>query len=241
MCERRAVVVFLEALFRVMFDLFPFPIKGDSMARFSFSHIVLSATAALGLQSLFIAEARAVSFRVVAGGGYESVQFEKEESDPETPKPFTGYALQALGEVGFLDTVPGFSLLAGGGLRYSKITAKDGDSESTLNPLMVAGEFGAEFSLIPLLRVQALVGYDSSISGEYELKGGGNSYSFDLDYFRRFQVSARALVTAAPFLSVGLEPVYFTGSSKVKDTDNLGLEESKFSGYAIKAVAAFTL
>ena len=215
------------------------------MARSSFSHIVLSATAAFATQSLFAPEALAVSFRVVAGGGYESLHPEKDEGETETPKPQKGYALQALGEVGFLDTVPGFSLLAGGGLRYSKLSSKDEGFEFTIDPLMVAGEFGAEFSVIPLLRVQALVGYDSSLSGKTKVEGETDgvpvSESIDFEYFRRFQVSGRALVTAAPFLSVGLEPTYFTGSLKWKSEGGIESPESKFSGFAIKAVAAFTL
>ncbi|MCA2961498.1 MAG: hypothetical protein IOD12_14700 [Silvanigrellales bacterium] len=215
------------------------------MARFSFSHIVLSATAALGLQSLFIAEARAVSFRVVAGGGYEKLQEEKQEGVEKTPDPLAGYALQALGELGFLDSMPGFSLLAGGGFRYSVLSSKSDGLEYTINPLMAAAEFGAEFSMLPMLRVQGLLGYDHALQGDAKIKGDLGTTrvdeKFEIEDFTRFQISARALVTVAPFVSLGLEPSYFRGSWKLKQKDLFIVETEDFSGFAIKAVAAFTL
>lgn len=204
--------------------------------------------AALGLlaQSFVVSRAEAVSFRVVAGGGYETLQGEKREgADAQEPEPFKGYALQALGEVGFLDSVPGFSLLAGGGLRYAGLSAEQSGLKVETSVVMAAGEFGAEFSALPLLRLQGLVGYDYGLSGEVKFSGKVGSVeidsSNDLDYFNRFQVSARALFTVAPFLSLGVEPAYFTGKFRLKPEGDEEMKQQKFSGYAVKAVAAFTL
>jgi len=196
--------------------------------------------------------AHAVSFRVVTGGGYESLQAEKDDDDEKTPKPANGYTLEALAEVGFLDTVPGFSLLAGGGLRTSSLKAKEEGYKVTLNPTMIAGEFGAEFSLIPLLRLQLIAGYDLGIAGGVKVEassaatsglGAGTlmSETYDFDTFGRFGITGRLLFTVAPFLSVGLEPTWYTGNYKVEEKDGFKADEVKYTGYAAKAVLAFTL
>ena len=196
-------------------------------------------------------EAHAVSLRVVAGAGYENMQVEKDDDNDKTPKPATGYTLEALGEVGFLDTVPGFSLLAGGGLRTSSLTVKEDDIRGTLNPTMLAAEFGAEFSLIPLLRVQAIAGYDLGIAGGAKVEGKiqnavtGNSVTisetYDFDTFGRFGLTGRLLFSVAPFLSVGLEPTWYTGNYKLESKNGFKPDEAKYTGYAAKAVVAFTL
>jgi hypothetical protein len=177
----------------------------------------------------------------VAGGGYENLQIEKSEEETSDPNAAKGYTLQGLGEVGFLDSVPGFSLLAGGGLRYSSLKAKEIAVESTLTPLMAAVEAGVEFSAIPLLRLQGLVGYDYGLSGKYELEGDGVDLSLDLKKFNRVSISARALLTVAPFVSLGLEPTWYTGEFGIKENDGIKVDDVDFTGWAVKAVAAFTL
>jgi|GEM_PF-5927090 len=200
--------------------------------------------AVCGIASLFpCASAYALSVRALVNGGYVKLNADTEDArGNKLDHELKGYTVGALAGVGFLDTVPGFSLLALGGLRYENME-NDGEYYTVkLNPTMAAFEVGPEFSVIPLLRLQAVVGYDMAISGKakYEFKSSGLSVNSeeDLKSLSRFNVTGRALFTIAPLISAGLEPSYHSGKFEV-DTKNA--KTNDFSGFSIKGVIAFTL
>ena len=201
--------------------------------------------------ALFSTVSFAASFRIVAGGGYEKMQIEKPDGAVNTPKPLTGYGLSAMAEVGFLDSIPGFSLLGGVGLRYASVTEKSDNVKTTWNPTTAVVEFGPEFSLIPLLRVQALATAEVHIAGEYETvykpnedstkeNEGLSTEKLKMKNFKKYGVTARVLYTVAPFVSIGLEPSYSLGSTTF-ESDGDDPSKVDFSSLGLKLVAAVTL
>jgi hypothetical protein len=171
--------------------------------------------------------AQAVSLRALGGVGYGSLDVVK-NGDEDQSDPLKGSTVSVLGEIGFFDSIPGFSLLGGAGLKYAGLSSDKDGLKTTFNPLNAIGEFGAEFSLIPMLRVQGLATYESMISGKIKGEGttSGQSFSIEskVDSFSKYGLTARALFTVAPFISVGLAPTYTLGKLKVKSSSVDGKE-----------------
>jgi hypothetical protein len=182
--------------------------------------------------------AYALSVRALLNGGYEKITVDSQDESKDIS--LSGYTVGALAGVGILDSIPGFSLLALGALRQESLKHEAEGIELTLNSTLVGAEVGPEFSLIPLLRIQALVGYDYKLSGKIKSKidGLGTDAQEDLSQYGRFNVTGRALLTLAPTISLGLEPSYHSGSFKAKGEDS---EKQNFTGFSAKAVVAFTL
>jgi hypothetical protein len=208
---------------------------------------LLKSTVILGCSVLTVSQAQALSLRVIGGAGYESITGEKKDGEAKDPEPFTGYSVSAVGNVGFFDSIPGFSLFAGGGLRYLTLSNEektdDGiNVESTTSETFGVLEAGAEFSMIPLLRLQALTTYELGLSGEAKVKAQGTETKLKFEKFNRLGLSGRATMSVIPFLSVGLEPTYYMNiKSKVEDKtgDSTDKSDSNATGFAIKAIAAF--
>jgi hypothetical protein len=224
-------------------------------SRFSFFSL---ACAAASFSSFFaFASAQAASLRLMANVGYSSATLEAKENSGEEDSTAKGYTVGALVGVGFLDGMPGFSLLANGGLKISGLKADEATSEAVITPLQATVEAGAEFSAIPLLRLQALLGYDHLLSGKNVVKpksapsGWPSELEADLKKFNTLNLTGRALLTVAPFVSIGLEPTlllsgkYATKAASVTvGNEKINFEESESkikSGYSIKAVLAITL
>jgi hypothetical protein len=200
----------------------------------------------------FYSNAKALSLRLYGGGGFESLNIDEEGYKDDS---FIGYSVSGIANVGFFDTIPGFSLFAGGGIRQlaTKLEGTIYGFKSSLkfSSTLAVVEGGAEFSMIPLLRLQALGTYEYALNGKVETSAEGIdpttnnplkiTTNNDIDKFARFGLGARALLTVMPFLSVGLEPTYYMNLKlKLKDLSlNVKNTDANGSGYAIKGLVAF--
>ena len=229
----------------------------------SFSNLISSRTSFQILSLVGVAwglcqfsAAEAVSVRVVGGVGYGSITSEKKEGAEKDPEPITGWTASAIGEVGFFDSIPGFSLLGGAGLKYYSLSSNIDDVTSTFKPLNGLAEVGAEFSLVPMLRLQGLVSYELLLAATSEAKGTSDGKDFEaklkVEKFEKIGLTGRALFTVAPFVSVGVAPTYTFGKlkQKVESVKFDGVEpsgvdksstESKFTGWDAQLVLAITL
>lgn len=206
---------------------------------------------AVVVSTVFAQDAFAVGVRIIGSAGYASMDSTSKEDNAKT-KTFTGYDLGLIGQANVIDLAPGLGLVAGGGLRRAVVSHKDGDTVTIVSPTAIALEAGVEFSALPLITLQGLVGYDMGIMGDVvstDVAGLGDLKG-ELSAGGQFNVSARALFTVLPFLSVGVEPTWYTGSFEIKESKDyekykavISADARKFdySGYAIRALASFSI
>jgi hypothetical protein len=177
--------------------------------------------------------------RIMGNGGYLKLTSEGINDWKPEYAGFDG-ALRAQYDV--FSPVPGLSLFAGVGLGQMLTIYKETylglAYDVTYQETYIPAEVGVQFSLIPMLRLQAAAQYQHGLNGETGGSVGGVDLAkHSMDSSSRVLLTGRALLTVAPFISAGIYgDVLASGKLKIENSDSANWD-SGFEGGAVVALS----
>lgn len=201
--------------------------------------LAAKALAVAGLCS--ISSVANADIRVFAGVGYDSITVKADEDDADQDdRESSGLSYQLLGQYDVFGPLPGLDVFVGGGLRGQSLTYEDGPLTLTWTAQLATGEAGVNVGLIPLVTLQAALGYDYGISGETEAEiTGQGSSTADTDSYSRMRLAGRAFFTPLPLFRVGAEVSFYPVGSYTADAE--GAKAHDLSGWGAMVTGGIAL